>query len=448
MSSENILNTAKSLAEEYSEMAVMNLSMEFYEFYEKFFDLQIDYIENGREAVKSISKAVRNIYTGETADEDVINELSVLRDEMIDRTEVIEAVADYLRIHEYILNRTELKFKEEIPEPDNDEEVRKMLRFIFESDDNTVVNLRIREMIAQMPVRITSGRFFDLLREAFSVYKDSERETLKGFVYLIMSAAGLGESSEGKYFKDLEKYKKAFSEIDYNSVTEAEYLEYTNLIADASGELSLRSEFLLSAVRVLNALLTYYLLKPWLTGENRASGYVKECVLAVCDGFDAEQEDKKNFAPIPGEVADAAFSRIEGLPEKASARIAVLEGRIEAGKDELLKNAGDLYQSLTDAGILMSTSDFARIDKGIDVTKCTEEVINEAFESVSARLKEVFASGGKKYRRAVMASVLKEIPVFFVSRTEVMNYLRFTMDNCSDNAEKVASLNLFWEAVK
>ncbi len=448
MSSENIISTAKALAKEYSEMAVMNLSMEYYEFYEKFYNLSIDYIENGREAVKSISLAVRNLYTKETSDEEVIDKLSILRDEIIDRTEVIEAVADYLRIHEYILNRTELKFSDNVPEIDNDEEARKMLQFIFESDDNTVVNLRIQEMIAQMPVRITSSRFFDLLREAFSVYKDSERETLKGFVYLILSAAGISESADKNYFKDLDVYKKTFSEIDYNNITEAEYNEYTNLIADAGDALGSRSEFLLSAVRVLNALLAIYILKPYVSEESRVMGYVSDCLIKICDGFDAEQEDKKNFAAIPEELADSAFSKIEGLPEKASAKISMLEGKIEAGKDELIKGDGELYQKLTDAGILMSTSDFARIDRGIDVTACTEEIINETYEGVCTRLKEVFEAGGKKYKRAVMASVLKEIPVFFISRTEVMNYLRFTMDNCGDNAEKAASVNLFWEAVK
>jgi len=39
--------------------------------------------------------------------------------------------------------------------------------------------------------------------------------------------------------------------------------------------------------------------------------------------------------------------------------------------------------------------------------------------------------------------VLKELPVFFVSHTEVMNYVRFTLDNCKDEAEKTASLRIF-----
>ena len=448
MSNSKLPVVAGALADDYSEMAIMNLSMEFYEFYEKFFDMQINYIENGRNIVTTIAKAVSNIFTGEESDEEVMTKLFETRNEIIDRTEAIQSCADYLRIHEYLLNRIELSFTDDLKEVDNDEEARKILQFLFESEDNTVVNLRIQEMVAQMPVRITSNRFFDLLKESFSVYKGAERETLKGFVYLILSAAGISEAGKNSYFPDLEKYRKDFAEIDYKSLTEAEFNEYEDELSAASLSLSQRSEFCLSAVKVINGLYTYYLLKNYTTKPVKALEDVKSCLKVVSVNFLREQEVPGEFAEIPVEFADEAFTKLEGDPEKISMRISSLEGKIESEKDNILAADPEAYQALTDAGILMSTSDFARIDEGIDVTKCTDEIINETFEGVAAQIKAAFDEGGKKVRRAIMASVLKELPVFFVSRTEVMNYLRFTLDNCGDNAEKTASINLFWDAVK
>ena len=84
-----------------------------------------------------------------------------------------------------------------------------------------------------------------------------------------------------------------------------------------------------------------------------------------------------------------------------------------------------------------------RIDEASDITEVDVETLNAVYGKLEAELRECFGNCEKLVRRAMMASVLKELPVFFVSHTEVMNYVRFTLDNCKDNAEKTASLRLF-----
>ena len=51
-------------------------------------------------------------------------------------------------------------------------------------------------------------------------------------------------------------------------------------------------------------------------------------------------------------------------------------------------------------------------------------------------------NGSRIRNRAVMAAVLRELPVYFNNHTEVMNYVRNSLDGCRDEQEKRISLEL------
>ena len=57
-------------------------------------------------------------------------------------------------------------------------------------------------------------------------------------------------------------------------------------------------------------------------------------------------------------------------------------------------------------------------------------------------LKEVLEEGSRLRNRAVMAAVLKELPVYFNNHTEVMNYVRNSLASCRDEKEKKISIEL------
>ena len=52
------------------------------------------------------------------------------------------------------------------------------------------------------------------------------------------------------------------------------------------------------------------------------------------------------------------------------------------------------------------------------------------------KLSESFKNGDRKLNRARMAACLSALPVFFNSRTEVMNYVRESLASCSNIHEK------------
>ena len=442
MSDPGFRSYGTALADNYAEMALMNFAMEYQSAYEGFYEAKRSFAHGGREAYAKISAAAKGIYDKEY-DEKLLNELSDLRNELIGQMEVLTAYTDYFGIHEYILNRIELRFADELPEIDNDEEARQLLQFIFEPKDNMEVNLRIKEMIAQLPVRMTTNRFFDLLRESFTVYKGAERESLNSHVYMIRSAAGLPAKEESAYFPEVRNYIETFSKIDYKNIDEKSYNEYAAELAEVGELLSAASEYVMGTIELLNDLTAYYTVRPYMDSETAVYETVRLPIVETSGLFDAEAENKGNFGAPDIERMTEIFSKLEGRPEKLSAKISGSEGRLESFKDHVDGEDSLLYDALVVAGKLLSTSEFVRIDEASDITEVDVETLNAVYGKLEAELRECFGNCEKLVRRAMMASVLKELPVFFVSHTEVMNYVRFTLDNCKDNAEKAASLRLF-----
>ncbi|MGN0164641.1 MAG: hypothetical protein ACI39R_00520 [Lachnospiraceae bacterium] len=445
MNDKRIPAIAEALANDYAELALMNFSMEFYNVYEQFYDCELGYIENGRNIMEAVVEAAADIYSGEKENAEVAAGLDKTRKELMDRMEVLTAYTDWFQIREYLLNRVELKFEAELPEVDNDEEARKLLQFVFEPEDNTEVNLRIKEMISQLPVRMTSSRFFDLLKDSISVYKGAEKESLNGFIYMVLSAAGLFKPESDCYFNDLELFKEPFKNADYKNMDKDTYEALSERMEEIGIILSQRSEFCIMCQKLVNNLYTYYTVSKYSDSESCVKEQVRELIEIICHNFSHEFSHHDDFCAFDVDKANGTFSALEGRPEKLINKISAAEGRLESAREELDAVDPEIYEDFDKASKLMSSSDFALINEGIDTTECSQEIIETACAKLIDDLQTEFENMDRPVRRAVMASVLKELPVFFVSHTEVMNYVRFTLEHCRDKAEKTASLRMFWK---
>jgi hypothetical protein len=444
MSDKKMPAIVSAMAGDYMEMAAINFSMEFYNTYEEFCDYKLEYIENGREIMGAVVQAALNMLSAEKTDEEILGILKPVREELIKRMEILTAYTDYFQIHEYLLNRVELKFYDNLPEVDDDAEARRILQFIFEPEDNMEVNLRIKEMVSQMPVRMTTTKFYDLLKDSFTVYKGAEKSSLDGFVYMILSAAGVYMPENQDYFKDMEELKNKLQKVSYKDLTHTEYEELEEYLAKIGDLLRLRTEFCLAAQNLVNNLYTYYLVKPLSKEESEIIPVAEKVISVVAQNFRYESFDPGSFKDIDLDMVDEVFSKLEGKPEKLSEKIAASEGRLEAVESEVKAIDAAAYERLEQASKLMSSSHFVDFATN-DTTECTKEVIEQEFADVKSKLEESFSTCDKQTRRAMMASVLKELPVFFVSHNEVMNYVRVTLQNCSNLAEKTASIRLFWK---
>ena len=84
---------------------------------------------------------------------------------------------------------------------------------------------------------------------------------------------------------------------------------------------------------------------------------------------------------------------------------------------------------------LMSSSLYADLDTEVPA-EADETAVEKAFEGLKAKLETSFSADSRALTRARMAAALSSLPVFFNSRTEVMNYVREALSSCSNNHEK------------
>ena len=100
-------------------------------------------------------------------------------------------------------------------------------------------------------------------------------------------------------------------------------------------------------------------------------------------------------------------------------------------------------KALKKVSLLQSGSDFVELEKD----KSSEEVpqdlyADEVCESLIDDLKTFFESASVPVRRAVMATLLSQLPVFFNNTDEIQNYINVSLMQCTDEAEAAATVEV------
>lgn len=432
-------NAIGPLNKAYDSLAWMNLTAHLYNLTEGIRDGQFGMEKGGLSAEldgiygRLITEIRDYLERGEAARERVLSVVSGLRSEVVNRSEQVQVFTDSLMIYEYLLNRVEYSFRQEDKPFDDEEEARELLRTIFASKDPTEVNLRIQMMVSQLPVRITKKRFFDLIKDSFSIYGNSDVDALLGFRYRILSAAAMQEEPTEAVFADYRKLLAALAAADSAGVDADACSEWQEHIADSADALRQDADYLLAVQECINAFYTVVLLDPDSADEATkqlmvpAVGAIAEFGLSLLAG---RQEELRESALAP------AFAYMEGRLEPLSEKVLKDEAKIDAycEREEGFRESEEGQRVLL-AKKLMSTSAFARLTEE-RVVMVDRERLEEVTKEVLATLESGMESRTKAYNRSVMASVLKELPVFFNSHTEVMNYVLQSLHNCSNEGEK------------
>ena len=102
--------------------------------------------------------------------DEAIKELIALREKVIARMDILTAYTDLFILYEHVMNRLETVFEEQEPieaPMDNDAVAREILQWIFSEEEPALVNEHIKEMLSCLPVRMTKGKFLELVENAF-----------------------------------------------------------------------------------------------------------------------------------------------------------------------------------------------------------------------------------------------------------------------------------------
>ena len=367
--------------------------------------------------------------------EEAIKELAELRDRIISKMDILTAYTDLFILYEYVMNRLEAVFEnaEEPSAMDNDAVAKEILQWIFSEEEPALVNEHIKEMLSCLPVRMTKGKFLELVENAFSIYSESDSQSIDMFDYMLRSAAGLyTPKGMAKSYSKLDKVKKLFESKSLADISKEEYEERKASLAEGTEYIRNATECLSDIQAVANALLTVLLTKQYFTlSAERASIRPQEMTRQLLSGETVDTE--------------ALFAGVETEMEAISEEIMGLEASLLFAKENLEKQIGELmlsvvYRRLLTVQRLNSSSAYASLTEA--AAKEKEGYLKQVKDAFLADVRDALENGSRIRNRAVMAAVLRELPVFFNNHTEVMNYVRSALDGCRDEKEKKISVEL------
>ncbi len=435
---QNLPDLMQRMASAYGMLSFYNLDMEFSMFLESKAEGRIKTGRTIRELEETITKIIQEtllVPFSPEVYETSIKELIELREKVIYRMDILTAYTDLFVLYEYVMNRLEAQFeqKELSGTIDDDEVAREILKWIFAEEEPALVNEHIKEMLSCLPVRMTKTKFLELVENAFSIYEQSDSQSIDMFEYMLRSAAGIyTPKGMAKSYSKLDKVKKLLESKDFSELTKEEYEERKTALEVGTSYIRNATECLGAIQSIANALLTVLFTKQYFSMEaEKASQRPKQMIEKLLSGEDIDIE--------------ALFEGIETEMETISEEVNSLEALLVFVKEGMEQKIEELMLSVVFKRLLI----VQRLNSGSAYATLLEEKQEEQ-EGYLKKVKDAFLSeirtvleeGSRLRNRAVMAAVLRELPVYFNNHTEVMNYVRNSLASCRDEREKKISIEL------
>ncbi|MCR5623874.1 MAG: hypothetical protein K6G11_01370 [Lachnospiraceae bacterium] len=409
---------------------------------------------------------------------EILERIATLRNRIIKISEIITGYADKFSIYEYVFNRLEYNFTSYENVPD-DVATKQTLEFIFESDDNMLVNTRLLSVIGQLPIRMTKNHLCDLIIDGCKVYKGSEKSSYDGFLDNLREAAGLKRISHAfAYYDKFEEEVDFFSNLNIKEINENEFDELQERLEFITGELVSLSDIYFMLMSMINALYVICLSDSYgiKISKDLDESIIIRATYALfndtpSDVWDVTNPEGDGFADRLESLNpffDSIIGQQEVNSEQSEMLYSVINHIVGAQKDDVYAAFGikgdaaqnqaendivralDMISKLSGSSEFMELSDDEDISLGEKYEKKTEndeldladnDYILKNADAFCYELKEKLKGCDRRVARAIMAAILEKLPVFFREAKEVAEYIKDSLSSCDDENEKQACIN-------
>lgn len=436
---ENLNKYATGMASLYNGIAYIKLSMNYYTVYDMLKEKEFN-DEQYLTLFNEFNNIIDEILHGKWN----VNAISALRDKIISIMEVVTDYVDCLRIYEYVLNRIEHRFSGQ----ELDEEyygtylTNDIMHYILQDKDNVVVNSKISEVIGQLPMRLSKNKFYEYIKDAFSLYHGAQKGTIDDFVYALKTSAMLRQTTGFKdMFPEMYDIINTLSNADYSNIDADEYNRLHGALQIATEKMTVCADMFVLLAQMVNDAYTIILTADF-TLDN-----VSEVDNALTIISEVKKAIDNNYADTDENVLER-FVEFEGKQE----RILMITSKCDYAIDEALSNYKDelnsynlydRYVSLSKVIKLQSGSDFVLLEKDESAVDIPDDTYaDNVAEELIKLLDESFKKHSQIVKRAVMSSVMSQLPVFFNNTKEIQDYINISLEQCADKAERMAVIEV------
>lgn len=400
------------------------------------------------ECVMGINKLVGTYLAGDAdqLDDKDLALISEMRNKITEKMKVLTAYTDAFELYEYILNRKEYGFEENV-----DEELEKMFEefdaeqfsaevfnFIFADKDKVAVNAKIQQIVGQLPLRMTKARFYDIIGQTLSIYNGCEISSLDDFIETVEETAllQLPEKFETEYSSLHEAYE-IIKEGDYAHLDFDGYRNLSTVLDKSAGFINDVVSDYMMLIELVNDLYSMMLAAECKSGVSESCMRALSIIRHIYESMENEDE-------FPTDAYDMLVAN-EGAQEEAGEHRMVLEAPIydivSSNQPDIIRlGLEDAYHRIDTLEKLLSGSMFVDIDhvKIETGALADSEYIISKKDKLIEEFGEVFTGNSQVVNRAVMAKILSTIPVFFNTQQEIKDYIDNALVRCSNRSEVLA----------
>jgi hypothetical protein len=400
------------------------------------------------ECVTGINKLVgKYIVSGENQVSDKDRQLiNNLRNTITGKMKILTSYTDAFEIYEYILNRREFNFEENIDEEleeiftsfDPEAFSNEVFNYIFQDNDSVVVNSKIQQAVGQLPLRMTKVKFFDIIGQTLSIYNGCEIGSLENFARTVEETALIHtpENFETEYsglFDALTMFRGGdYAHLDYES-----YRTLSTVLDNSSVFINQVVSDYMMLIEIVNDLYSIMLTNDV---KDTVSDKCKKARRIITIIYESMGEGLS----FPEDSFELLVAN-EGAQEEAGEHKVLLETYfydiVSTNHEDIERlSLSDRFDSLEIVNKLLSGSMFIDIDsvEEYDTTPADTEYIVGLKDKLINELTELFDRNSQIINRAVMAKILSNIPVFFNSQQEVKEYIDNSISRCSNRSEVLA----------
>lgn len=440
--SKNLSIYGNYMSDMYYRFARVCLSMNYFTYFQMMEDIDKDKNADITAIHDELNTIIKDLLNDDCNITEAVEKLYNMRNKIIATMKILTSYADIFDRYEYVLNRVEYRFKEsDIDNKDDDRELtRKIMKYILSDEDSAAINMRISEIISELPVRMTKAKFFERLDEGINVYRDTDRKSLNDFLYMIGTSAMM-DLPDGfdDTFDELHSIYKNVMEADYDNITEADYDNLHSKIVFAAQFIQDSVSIYMMLAQIVNEVCAIAGLEEYVSDKGEESEYCIRLISYVNDAFFSG-----NF-----EAADSAleecFMRIEGVQEMLHEKYMTFEYQLdELKKETLSEEFKPLYNKLFKAQVLVSDSLFVEFND--NNTNDDEKLSDDEFADIKKKFMEktqsFLSDKPRAVKRAVMSVIIASLPTFFNNIEELQDYIYSSLESCRDKAEKTAVVEL------
>lgn len=451
---ENIPKYGECLMKLYNKCALVEMTMDYYTFYEILCDGEQsdDKLQNYTDEFNNILK--ENLFKSKSEDErqNVIERIDKLRNKVYNSVSILIAYADIFSRYEYVSNRFEYMFKnnEKYGKISDEDFTREIMQYIFEDEDNAAINSKISEVIAELPLRLTKSKFFQLLSDGLSVYSKTDKTTIDDFVYMLKTSALLELPQNMNEYEELNEIYNDIKNIDYSELTEEKFRGLDAKLQYAAVYINEETDLLMLLQGIINKMYVIMLTEEYTDNDDREIKACTDVIMAINDNFSDTE-----YISLPDDITDM-FVFLEGVPENMYEKLQSVEYVLDNIRNNHLSivkeiMADNIYKGLFISQNLITDSLFVDISdvQSIFEDSCDKEddfdgekYISVIRDEMTAGLTEFFKNNQKPVNKSVMAVILSSLPVFFNNITEVQDYIYNSLSGCTNMAEKQAATEI------